>query len=266
MSRKLQMNNEEVALLLRDIQCDILESRFQSDEIKISYKLSKDSRRAKLIFAPKAWIKMFGLIHEYSSEVEWHGIAERIDFSTFLIKDILIFPHVVTATTVVSDQEKYEAWLNELDDETFNELRFHGHSHVEMSTNPSSVDMEYRRKILNNFGTPTAEDDYYYIFLIGNKKHSITAQVYDLSNNALYDSDEIDISVMTGDGKYLSDFIAEAKEVVEEKKYQTTTYTGCGYQGYAKPDTKPVTTGLNAPNPNKRDGEQYDMFEELYGD
>ena len=135
-----------------------------------------------------------------------------------------------------------------------------------MSTNPSSVDMEYRRKILNNFGTPTAEDDYYYIFLIGNKKHSITAQVYDLSNNALYDSDEIDISVMTGDGKYLSDFIAEAKEVVEEKKYQATTYTGCGYQGYAKPDTKPVTTGLNAPNPNKRDGEQYDMFEELYGD
>ena len=139
---------------------------------------------------------MYALVHKYGTEVEWHGLVERKGEAEFLIKDILIFPHEVSSATVVSDQRCYEEWLDSLDDETFNACRFHGHSHVNMAVSPSGVDMTYRKNILGNFATPGAGDDYFYIFIITNKKGDISGEIYDLSNNALYATNEIEFSVI----------------------------------------------------------------------
>lgn len=205
----------------------------------------KDAPQADLVFTAAAWAKMYALVTTFDSEVEWHGVVDRTSPTSFLVKDILIFPHEVTGASVVSDQKKYEEWLDSLDDETFNHLRFHGHSHVNMGCTPSVVDMDYRKRVIDNFGTPSSDMDFY-IFLITNKRGEITAEIYDLKNNALYtkcgNTKEINIDVDCGTPS-LSEFVKQAREVVKPKaatpppqsvnNKQPVSHVGYGgYSGY----------------------------------
>lgn len=233
MAKKIFASQESIDDFLRSAQAQLIKEtaalkkrKFQTDderEITLKFKMDemKDDRKVEVFFTPLAWAKMYSLVTTYSSEVEWHGIVERTGDERFLIKDILIFPHEVTGATVTSNQQEYEVWLNDLDDDTFNALRFHGHSHVNMGVFPSSVDMGYRKNVLNNFGTPVEGTDYFYIFLITNKRGELSGQVYDLKNNVLYTNDsshdEITIDVCYDDGDtYLSEFLSEARSVVKE--------------------------------------------------
>lgn len=243
MAKKIFATEAEIAEFLRSAQAQLIaESRqlkkrkFQNDQadgVTLNFKLKevKDDRKATLKFSEKAWMKIFALVHTYSTEVEWHGVVERVSADTFYIKDVLIFPHKVTGATVISDQTEYEKWLDTLDNEIFNALRFHGHSHVNMGVTPSGVDMTYRHNILNNFGTPSPTSDLFYIFLIFNKKGDISGEIYDLQNNALYSksvgTDEIDIVVEDCD--WLTEFLDEAKKVVTESySYNSGTEFGSG--------------------------------------
>lgn len=246
MAKKIFATETEIAEFLRSAQAQLLvESRnlkkrkFQNDQadgVTLNFKLKevKDDRKATITFSAQAYMKIFALVHTYSTEVEWHGVVERTAADAFYIKDILIFPHKVTGATVISDQTKYEKWLDTLDNDTFNALRFHGHSHVNMGVTPSEVDMTYRHNILNNFGTPSATSDLFYIFLIFNKKGDISGEIYDLQNNALYskstNTDEINIVVEDCD--WLTDFLDEAKRVVTESySYNNTGFGSGGYNG-----------------------------------
>lgn len=247
MAKKIYATEAEIAEFLRSAQAQlIVESRqlkkrkFQNDQadgVTLNFKLKevKDDRKAKLKFSKTAWMKIFALVHTYSTEVEWHGVVERVSADTFYIKDILIFPHKVTGATVISDQVEYEKWLDTLDNETFNALRFHGHSHVNMSVTPSSVDMTYRHNILNNFGTPSPTSDFFYIFLIFNKKGDISGEIYDLQNNALYSKSTTadEINIVVEDCDWLTEFLDEAKKVVTEScSYGSGNYGGSNYGGY----------------------------------
>ena len=241
MAKKIFCTEEDIrnflqsaAAQLHFTENELKKRKFQNGrdkEIRLSFVLddTKDHRKAILVFSQKAWIKMYALINNFQSEVEWHGTVERINASSFKINDILIFPHTATGATVTSNQQEYEAWLDSLDDDTFNALRFHGHSHVDMGVTPSGVDETYRNKVLNNFGTPNDQTDLFYIFLIANKKGAINAEIYDLQNNALYDTEEIVIDVESDDDETLRDFVIEAKETV--KTNTQSYYSGNGYSG-----------------------------------
>ena len=246
MAKKIFATETEIAEFLRSAQAQLLvESRIlkkrkfqndQADGVTLNFKLKevKDDRKATITFSAQAYMKIFALVHTYSTEVEWHGVIERTAADAFYIKDILIFPHKVTGATVISDQTEYEKWLDTLDNDTFNALRFHGQYHVNMGVTPSGVDMTYRHNILNNFGTPSATSDLFYIFLIFNKKGDISGEIYDLQNNALYskstNTDEINIVVEDCD--WLTDFLDEAKRVVTESySYNNTGFGSGGYNG-----------------------------------
>lgn len=256
MAKKIFATEAEIAEFLRSAQAQLIaeshqlkKRKFQNDRadgITFNFKLKevKDDRKATLKFSEKAWIKIFALLYTYSTEVEWHGVVERVSADTFYIKDVLIFPHKVTSTTVISDQAEYEKWLDTLDNETFNALRFHGHSHVNMGVTPSGVDMTYRHNILNNFGIPSPTSDLFYIFLIFNKKGDISGEIYDLQTNALYsksvEKDEIDIVVEDCD--WLTEFLNEAKRVVAEPySYNNTGYRNGGYNGGYDGTSEPQT-------------------------
>lgn len=239
MAKKIFSSREDINNFLNSARSQLLEmeqaltkKKFQGSndrEATLKFKMNDicDNRSASIEFTPKAWIKMRSLVDSFSSEVQWHGTVTRKNINTFVIKDILIFPHEVTGTTVVSNQEGYEEWLNNLDDETFNACRFHGHSHVNMGVTPSGVDMNYRHNVLDNFGSPNDSTDLFYIFLITNKRGEISAEIYDLQNNALYSTNEIDIDVAVDNDEYLFEFISEAKSVVKDantvKKAQPET-------------------------------------------
>ena len=178
--------------------------------------LRKDNRKVTVAFTANAYVKMYALVDEFSKEVQWHGLVSRLGESLFLVEDILIFPHVASSTTVVSDQEEYEEWMNGLTDEQFNACRFHGHSHVHMQVAPSGVDLTYRRNLIENFSTnPLPDEDQFYIFLIVNKRREFSGQVYDITNNALYEKDEINIKILV-ENDWLSNFVAAAKKIVKD--------------------------------------------------
>lgn len=257
MAKKIFATETEIAEFLRSAQAQLLvESRnlkkrkFQNDQadgVTLNFKLKevKDDRKATITFSAQAYMKIFALVHTYSTEVEWHGVVERTAADAFYIKDILIFPHKVTGATVISDQTEYEKWLDTLDNDTFNALRFHGHSHVNMGVTPSGVDMTYRHNILNNFGTPSATSDLFYIFLIFNKRGDISGEIYDLQNNALYSKSTTadEIKIVVEDCDWLTDFLDEAKKVVTESygysggNYGGNSYGGGSYGGNSHSET-----------------------------
>lgn len=234
MAKPIFMTNDDVEKILQEVKTQLIGMKcFGSVDIKRNF--VKDDRSAIVYFTQDAWNKVQALVREFDTEVQWHGCVNRISDDEFEIYDIVVPPHVVTGSTVTSDPVKYSEWINELDDDIFNFLHFHGHSHVNMGCSPSSTDMKYRQDVVTQLPTPRNEnDDSFYIFLIFNKKGEWTGEIYDLKNNALYATNEIDIEVYTDDGTFLSDFVADAKKMaVKEtpKPAVTPTYTGGGYYG-----------------------------------
>lgn len=250
MAKPIFMSESDIELALRKAIEQAAERMKQKkclDKFSISIDLAKtkkDNRLCDVYFTPLAWAKIATLVAKYTTEVQWHGLTKRISETEFEIYDIIVPPHAVSGTTVISDDVEYCAWLNDLDDDTFYDLRAHGHSHVSMAVTPSSVDDKYREDLITQMPRPKDDEDAYYIFFIVNKSHAISAEVFDLKYNAHYSNAEVVIDVLFDDGTCMGDFIDEAKKVA---KVATTSYSSNwqgthGYGGYHGAKTTPAVS------------------------
>lgn len=205
---------------------------------KISFEktLSVVSKKATLYFSELAWIKMTSLVAEYSSEIGWHGKASRVEGSpdTYLIEDIFVYPQNVTGTTVTPDQAEYEKWLNGFDDDTFNAIRFHGHSHVNLATSPSNVDTGFWSEILEQL-----DGDMFYIFMIVNKKWEYTVRIYDMKANLYFDASDISVKIKN-DGYGVEQLLEDAESKVKQVSYTPKTTVQSNAYGYQTVPPKPV--------------------------
>lgn len=204
--------------------------------------------RATIFLTTAAFAKMSALIQQFSSEVAWHGVVHRDekDSRVFRITDILVYPQTVSGVTVNTDQNEYQNWLYSFDDEIFNNIRMQGHSHVDMSVSPSGVDVTHQEKIL----TQIADDDYY-IFMIWNKKYECFVRIFDLKNNTLYETEDVD--VLIGENQLnLVKFMKETKKVVTVQNY-TPVYQ----QGWRTSGVSPVTGVRTKPKTAAQSGEPY---------
>lgn len=181
-------------------------------EISFKEKLPSTNEKAVISFTTHAWSKVIALVDGFSTEVQWHGLVSRKSKSEFQVFDIVVFPQQVSGVRVTSEDEEYNKWISELDDDTFYHLKFHGHSHVNMPCGPSSTDMEYRHNIVGNIPKPIDNEDSFYIFMIFNKRREFTGEIYDVTNNVLYEN--ADITLKTP----LDDWMVEAKKQVSEIK------------------------------------------------
>ena len=104
----------------------------------------------EVVYSKEAWMKTCSLVINRNLEVGWHGVVRRSekDPTKFVVEDILVFPQRVTSASTEPDDEDYMNWQDSLDAETFNKVRLYGHSHVNMSVDPSSTDMKvtFRRR------------------------------------------------------------------------------------------------------------------------
>lgn len=164
-------------------------------------------------FTEKAYIKMLLITLSRDTEIGWSGVAERLDDTHFIIKDIVIPPQRVTGTTYRTDDNEYGEWLLSLTEEEYNNLRFNGHSHVNMSTSPSGMDMELQQDTVNQLG-----NDDYYIFIIFNKKNEMNLWVYDLKNNLAATGDELEVII--------PDEVIEYIQFIKEANSKCVTNTG----------------------------------------
>lgn len=179
--------------------------------------------KMKVLFTPKAWIRMDLLIKNFDSEVAWHGSGEKVNDTTFVIDDILVYPQEVTGATVNMDEVKYTQWLiDNIGDDRFQRIIMQGHSHVNMGVTASGVDLHHQEVIVSQL-----DPDGFYIFMIWNKSGARNIKIYDMASNFVYDNSEIECGIVP-DEEYPEGFITHAKELVKKKTY---TYGG-SYPGY----------------------------------
>jgi hypothetical protein len=224
MSKIIRLTSDVFDSVLEDFK-DMLESIKLSDG-KVNYTKSFDKieRKAELMFTELAWLKMQALIKEFDKEVAWHGIARRGDDETkdeYIISDIMVYPQEVTGATVTTDQAEYQTWLYQFDNEVFNNIRFQGHSHVNMSTYPSKTDTDLYEKLLAQL-----DNTMFYIFMIWNKRGEKTIKIYDLAKNVLFETSDVTVSVLD-DGLGIESLLKDAKGKVREEKY---SYSGAYFK------------------------------------
>lgn len=228
--------------------------------------------RATLTFAEVAWAKMMALITTNPKEVAWHCFAHRgndltttlpsgeeIIDSEYVVEDIVVYPQLVSAAYVDTDDEEYMKWRDALSDEDFNRLRGQGHSHVAMATSPSNVDTELYRKFLAQLG-----DDDFYVFMIWNKRDERTIFIYDMLKNIMYETKDVTV-VCRDDGLGIKQFVDSAADLVKERQNITAVskpsygggYTGSGYGG-----TTYTGGGISCYTPGYSGGSIYDDEED----
>lgn len=217
MSKIIKLTQEHLEEIRREFEATISGAKIADGKISFTKTFNYINRKAVVYFTELAWTKMQTLIREFDKEVAWHGVASRGEDESkdeYYITDILVYPQEVTGVTVNTNQEKYEMWLMAQEDDIFNNIRMQGHSHVNMGTSPSSVDITHQEKILTQL-----EDDMFYIFMIWNKRGEKTIKIYDLAKNVLFDGNDVSVEVKN-DSSGMTAFLENAKKMVQNK--QTT--------------------------------------------
>ncbi len=227
MARQIKVNDESYDEIRKEFEEFLKTGRFADGKISFSKQIGKNDKKTELFFTESAWVKMRILVDGYDSEIGWHGTAYRVD-GGYLVTDIFVYPQTVTGTTVESDKTEYPKWLEGLPDDVFDNLRFQGHSHVNMGTGSSGTDEKDRAEWLEML-----KDDMFYIFVITNKKNEMNIWIYDLAENQLYERADVTVKLVP-DGTGIIEFSEQAKELVKKKTYVsqypvTTGQTGGKY-------------------------------------
>lgn len=233
MARIFKLTDEAKQDLLDKLREDFEQSLKTVDantsSITLTVKKMSERKRTNLYFTTIAYAKILSLIKSNSKEVGWHGTAYRIE-SGYLIKDVFVYPQVVNSVHIDTDEAEYSNWLYDFDNETFQNIRFHGHSHVDMEVSPSNTDLKHREDLVSQI-----RPDGFYIFMIGNKKSDFSFEIIDKMKNIVYNTEDINIDIIIDDDKKMSDFIEESNKNVKEYQptYRSKYFSGASKKNYA---------------------------------
>lgn len=210
----VKARDEAVALFIKEFDKAVQTGA----KLKFEKELTRADEKACVYFTELAWIKMQALVCEYTSEIGWHGIAQRLDGegNNYLVSDILIYPQVVTSVTVTPDQAAYDGWLMSQPDEVFNNIRFQGHSHVNMDVGPSNVDTAFYDSIVEQLGPND-----FYIFMVVNKSGKKHVRIYDMQKNLYFQTADTTVKIRN-DGVGIEDLLADAERKVTARVPVTT--------------------------------------------
>lgn len=221
---RLRLSKKEQESILEQIRTQ-LNKNMRINSLKIE---GKDFRKVDikkvqkplLLIRAQAYIKMFALVDICNEEIAWHGLVKRTKSQgVYDLYDIVTFPQIVSAAHVDTDDEKYTMWLQEkMMDENFpfNDMKCHGHSHVNMQVFSSATDDEYQDNMIKN-----AKKDDYYIFMILNKKRDIQIYLYDFTQNILFSKKDMDVFLVGEDGDDLLEWAdKEIKKNITKMDYK----------------------------------------------
>jgi len=229
--QKLLITQEERNQVLKELTEQVTKAKTTSELESI--KVPKDKTIFKNVHKPEIYIsasnleKMFALVNASSVECQWHGLVKRSEtnFNRFFIYKILVFPQINSSASTDTDENEYIDWLMQLDDDQFQDLRFHGHSHVNMAVYSSSIDDTFQQDLLANI-----KQNDYYIFFVLNKKREICILVYDYLQNTLFETKDCKIFLLDDNNELIDEW---AKKELKEKA-QTKTYKYTKTSSYYK--------------------------------
>lgn len=235
MATAIKLTDADIAAIRGDFEAALSKLRASDGKISFTRTLNKVDKKAKIVFSEIAWYKMQAIIRENDKEVGWHGLVHRdIDSDEYYIYDIIIYPQIVTGVNIDPDQVEYQNWL--VRQEHFEDIRMQGHSHVNMGTSPSSVDLNFYSEIISQL-----KDDMFYIFVIWNKRGEKTIKIYDFAKNVLFETADCTIEI-ANDGLGIQDIIAESKAMVKERSW----YSNTGYSSTTKAATSQPAGGSSS--------------------
>ena len=190
---------------------------FKIDDLVKEYsKIPKDVVKPDIVITAEAYLKMLELVNQSPVECSWHGLVKRFGHK-YLIYDVLVFPQINSPTATTTDEKDFAEWQTKLIlDPKFpiEELRLHGHSHVNMNVFSSGVDDKYQKDLLAK-----VDDGDYYIFFIMNKKMEMCIFLYDFEQQIMFDKNDIDFKIQA----CKTDIRQWAKDQLKE--YATTERT-----------------------------------------
>ena len=220
--RPITLTQKQRQTLISDFEKFLETYRLNSDTVnyagKISNILLNNIKKPTVTFSKMAWDKIQQLVATCDKEVAWYCTVTK-DKNKYLVKDVLVYPQTVTGATVRVDDKLIAEWMNNLDDNTFNNIRLQGHSHVNFSVSPSSTDNEYYNEILQ--GLPKND---FYIFFIINKKNDIWITLFDFVQNVIFQTTDIIVDV-EGLTNY-SAWLQKSLELVKEPPKKQTSFGG----------------------------------------
>lgn len=249
--KKLKISQEEQNNFLSEISKRLAKSfkakgidSLSIEDLKADLKkFPENIKQPKIYITASAYVKMLEYVRQSPVEISWHGLVHRdIEKNIYVVYDAIIFPQINSATTTTADEEGFAKWQMDLiTDMNFpiEDLRMHGHSHVNMNVFSSGVDDQYQEDLLHK-----VEDGDYYLFMIFNKKQDICVLLYDYVQNILFETADVFLDVIADDGKEIATQVAyeiqenckKAPELIKTKNNYSTKkaseyYPVCDYFG-----------------------------------
>ena len=227
---------------------------FNINETKFSYEKSfsvKTKDKIVIRFTPQAYLRCLEMVKSYSSEIGWYGLIRKLEDRVYQVYDIIVCNQRVSGGRVITDDDDMVEFYEKLTDEQAEFLHFQAHSHVNMSTSPSSVDLDNQASTVKNMGGKG-----FYLFQIWNKSLDINSFLYDLDNNVFYDRNDIEVVVEDDEFGTVTEFISSLKDKVQSMTYTSTNAAGnsnaYNYNYYSKPQTFEDFIKQSEPKPNKK--------------
>jgi len=167
-------------------------------------------------FTPLAWTKMWLLVDSFSTEVAWNALCRRDEHNdnVYHVEDILVHKQTVTEGTVRTDPAEYDEWLGAFDDETFEKIRLHGHSHSNIAAFPSGLDQELQEDIASQL-----RGDMFYIFMIVNKRRDMWIRICDEKTGTDRRGGSVTVRIAQ-EGFSSGRFISESRKLVDVHHYK----------------------------------------------
>jgi hypothetical protein len=209
MPRPIVLTEEIKQKAVKDFSAMLDNVKMSDGKLRYSQSWEYKDCSAVVWLTQEAYRKIVALVMNFASEVGWHGTVTRMGDNEFIIEDIFVYPQEVTGSTVNTDQAAYTKWLYKQDDNTFNQIRMQGHSHVNMGVSPSGVDDKHRQQILDQL-----EKDMFYVFMIWNKSLTVHTLIYDMARNILYEDNDVGVKLIDDEG--MDAFLADANKKVQK--------------------------------------------------
>ena len=235
--KKLSFSQADKEQMLKEFTSQL--NAFKSNQDKFVYEkkftdLTKiDQTQIKkpvIYFAMEAWLKMQQLVAHCDKEIAWQATVEKRKYKDkedsddfyYFVKQVFVYPQKVTGAFVDVDTVKYAEWSLQLDDNTYNTLRFQGHSHVNMAVGPSGTDLNTYQNFLEQL-----DKDDYYIFMILNKRNEYNIMVYDYAQDILFETADCYVDILTSQGsmnRWVEENMKQVEFKVETPHYATANY------------------------------------------
>ena len=227
--KPIKLTQSSLAKAKDDILKKLDNIKLQDTKINFTYdfaeilkeQLNNEIKKPIVYMMANTYLKMLEYVLKCDTEIAWHGTVKRgtgDKSHIFYIKDVYLYPQKIAAATVQVDDDKYTQWSDKQDAETFNNRRFQGHSHVNMSAFYSGTDENNKYAFLQDL-----LDDDYYIFLVTNKRQEHNFEIYDLAQNIIFENKDIDFRVYLTEDNVLDNIKTEIATYCTKQTYQVNS-------------------------------------------